>query len=245
MSSRSQYYLRFLAIFTLVALVCAAADTLRAESGAARIRSRIENVVRNHVHDGFQKANLKGEVVAIHLPPLVAGLDPDVKIRTIRTFTPSTAAGRYVIPLEIGHSGGAPEKINITVESMAVVEGWATRFPLKRGDLVLTEQFERKSIKVNSREREFFCWDSLPSGYRLNTNLAQGQLLQFHHLDEVPAVLQGEEVMIHFQRNSVTLISPGKTRREGKIGDMIPVVAIATGKRLYGRLVAPGIVMVE
>jgi flagella basal body P-ring formation protein FlgA len=245
MFSRSPNYLRFLAIFTLVALVCAAAESLHAESGAARIRNRIENVVRNHVHKGFQKANLKGEVVAIHLPSFVVGFDTDVKIRTIRTFTPSTAAGRYVIPLEIDHDGGAPEKINVTVESMAVVEGWAARFPLKRGDLIETEQFERKDIKVTRREHEFFNWDSIPSGYQLSTNLAQGQLLQFHHLDEVPAVRQGQEVMIHFQRNSVTLISPGKTRGEGKIGDMIPVVASVTGKRLYGRLVAPGILIVE
>jgi flagella basal body P-ring formation protein FlgA len=245
MSLRSQYYLRFLAIITLVALVCAAAESLRAESGAARIRNRIENVVRNHVNEGFHRANLQGEVVAIYLPPLVAGFNPDVKIRTIRTFTPSTAAGRYVIPLEIDHNGGAPEKINVTVESMAVVEGWAARFPLKRGDLLEKEQFDRKGFKVTRREHEFFNWDSLPSGYRLSTNLAQGQLLQFHHLDEVPAVRQGQEVMIHFQRNSVTLISPGKTRGEGKIGDMIPVVAMTTGKRLYGRLVAPGIVTVE
>lgn len=237
--------LHLLVTFILVALVCAAAEILRAESGAARIRTRIESVVRNHIDEGFQKANLRGEIVAIHLPSHVADLDPEIKIRTVRTFIPSTAAGRYVIPLEVDHIGGAPEKINVMVESMAVVEGWVARFPLKRGDLLKIEQFERKSIKVAHREREFFNWDSLPSGYRLNTNLAQGQMLQFHHLDEVPAVLQGEDVMIHFQRNSVTLISPGKTRREGKIGDKIPVVATSTGRRLFGRLVAPGIVIVE
>lgn len=241
----SQYYSRFLAIIILVALVCAAAESLYAESGAARIRSQIENVVRSHVLAGYQKANLKGEIVAIHLPPLASDFESGISIRTVRTFTPSTAAGRYVIPLEIDHNGGAPEKINVTIESMAIVEGWAARFPLKRGDILKAEQFERKSIKVAYRERDFFYWDSLPSGYRLSTNMTQGQLLKFHHLDEIPAVSQGQDVMIHFQRNSVTLVSPGKTRDEGMIGDMIPVVAIGTGKRLYGRLVTPGIVLVE
>ena len=245
MQLHSQRYSGFLAIIILVALVCAAAESLYAESGAARIRNRIENAVRDHVLDGFQKANLKGEIVAIHLPPLAFNFDADIQIRTVRVFTPSTAAGRYVIPLEIDHNGGAPEKINVTIESMAVVEGWAAKFPLKRGDVLKAEHFERKNVKVAHRERDFFNWDSLPSGYRLSTNMTQGQLLQFHHLDEIPAISQGQDVMIHFQRNSVTLVSPGKTRKEGMIGDLSPVVAIDTGRRLYGRLVTPGIVLVE
>lgn len=58
-------------------------------------------------------------------------------------------------------------------------------------------------------------------------------------------VRRGEQVMIHFRRRNLILVSPGKTRREGNVGDLIPVVASVTGKRLFGRLVSPGIVVVE
>ena len=238
----------------LVGVVCALAVGLRA--GAARqgrtltaprttLRDRLEEAVRQQVMEGFRKTDLMAEVVAVHLPPNVDRLDPDAALRPLRAFLPRKAAGRYVIPMEIIPQEGAAVKVNTTVECVAVVEGWAARFPMKRGTLIEPEDFQRNKIRVTRREQDYFTADSLPEGFQLSTSVAQGQLLQFHHLEEVPAVQRGEQVMIHFRRRNLTLVSPGKARREGSIGDLIPVVASATGKRLYGRLVSPGIVVVE
>ena len=212
---------------------------------SATIRDRLQEAVCRQVMEGFRKADLRAEVVAVHLPPNIDELAPDAAIRPLRVFLPGKAAGRYVIPLEITPHEGAAVKVNTTVECVAVVEGWAARFPIKRGSLIEPENFQRKQIRVTRREQDYFTADSVPEGYQMSTSLAQGQLLQFHHLEEVPVVQRGEHVMIHFRRTNLTLISPGKARREGGIGDLIPVVTKATGKRLYGRLVSPGIVVVE
>jgi len=230
----------------MVGVVCALAVGLRA--GAAprtTLRDRLEEAVRQQVMEGFRKTNLMAEVVAVHLPPNVDRLDPGAALRPLRAFLPRKAAGRYVIPMEIIPQDGAAVKVNPTVECVAVVEGWAARFPMKRGTLIEPEDFQRNKIRVTRREQDYFTADSLPEGFQLSTSVAQGQLLQFHHLEEVPAVQRGEQVMIHFRRRNLMLVSPGKARREGSIGDLIPVVASATGKRLYGRLVSPGIVVVE
>lgn len=231
----------------LIGLVCALSGSLRVEGPprATLLRDRLEQATRQHVREGFDRANLTGELVAMHLPPNIDELDPTATIRPLRAFLPQKAAGRYVIPMEITPQVGDPVKVNITVECVAVVEGWAARFPLKRGTLLEPEQFQRKTLRVTRREQEYFAADSLPEGYQLSTSLAQGQLLQFHHLAVVPVVQRGEQVMIHFRRRNLVLVSPGKARREGRIGDLIPVVAATTGKRLYGRLVSPGIVVVE
>ena len=230
----------------LVGVVCALAVGLRA--GAAprtTLRDRLEEAVRQQVMEGFRKTNLMAEVVAVHLPPNVDRLGPDAALRPLRAFLPRKAAGRYVIPMEIIPQVGAAVKVNTTVECMAVVEGWAARFPIKRGTLIEPEDFQRKKVRITRREQDYFTADSLPEGFQLSTSVAQGQLLQFHHLETVPVVQRGEQVMIHFRRQHLTLVSPGKARREGSIGDLIPVVASVTGKRLYGRLVSPGIVVVE
>ncbi len=236
-------------IFTAVLLAgifCALAGGLLAGAvPKATIRERLEEAVSQQVMEGFRKAGLMAEVVAVHLPTNVDKLDPDAAIRPLRAFLPRKAAGRYVISLEVTPLKGAAVKVNTTVECVAVVEGWAVRFPLKRGTLIEPEDFQRKKIRVTRREQEYFTADSLPGGYQMSTSLSQGQLLQFHHLEKVPVVQRGEQVMIHFRRTNLTLISPGKARREGNIGDLIPVVASTTGKRLYGRLVSPGIVVVE
>ncbi|UCH09105.1 MAG: flagellar basal body P-ring formation protein FlgA [Fidelibacterota bacterium] len=231
----------------MVALVCAAGSVLQAEDSpvAQEIRGQLEQAVRQHVQQGFGQANLTGEVVAIHLPPNIDGISQPATVRPIRRFLPREAAGRYVIPLEITPAQGKPVKVNLTVECVAVINGWAARFPLKRGSQLDPTNFIRKQIRVSHREQDYFVADCLPEGYQLSASLAQNQLLQFHQFEEVPVVQRGEQVMIHFRRENFTLMSPGKVRREGSIGDLIPVVATATGKRLYARLVSPGIVVVE
>jgi flagella basal body P-ring formation protein FlgA len=238
---------RVLLTLLLVALVGAAGSVLQAEDSPAalQIRDQLDQAVREHVQQGFEVANLTGEVVAIHLPPNIDKLSQPFTLRLLRRFLPREAAGRYVIPMEITPAEGIPAKVNLTVECVAVINGWVALFPLKRGSLLEPTQFRRKQIRVSRRERDYFLADSLPEGYRLSTSLASGQILQFHQFEEVPVVQRGEQVMIHFRRENFTLMSPGKVRREGSIGDLIPVVATATGKRLYARLVSPGIVVVE
>ena len=209
------------------------------------LRQMLETAVRRHVAEGFEKTGLPGELVAVHLPANLTGLHTAVDIKPLRRFLPNKAAGRYVIPLEITLSSGRPLKVNVTAECVAIVRGWAVRWPLGRGTHLGEEQFERKTIRVTRREQNYFTANEMPAGLQLTTSLAGGMLLQAHHLEAIPAVQSGESVEIHFRRRSLTLISPGKARREGNIGELIPVVATVTGKRLYGRLVAPGIVVVE
>ena len=209
------------------------------------LETRLEQAVHRQVMQGFKRANLDGELVAIHLPPLIKGLDPRSAIEPLRTFVPKKAAGRSIVPMAVTPAGGQPVKINITIETVAVVKGWTSNMPLKRGNRLRPEQFGRKTIRVTQREQDYFTAESLPEGYQLSTRLAPGRLLQFHHLELVPDVQRGEQVMIYFRRKHVTLVSPGKARRSGHIGDIIPVVAAVTGKRLYGRLESPGIVVVE
>ena len=231
----------------MVALVSVAGSVLQAEDSpvALQIRGQLEEVVRQHVQQGFEQTNLAGEVVAIHFPPNIDEIGQPFTVRPIRRFLPREAAGRYVIPLEISPANGNPVKVNLTAECVAVINGWVAHFPLKRGSLLEADNFRRKQVRVTRRERDYFIADTLPEGYQLSTSLSQNQLLQFHQMEEVPAVQRGEQVMIHFRRENFTLVSPGKVRREGVIGDLIPVVATPTGKRLYARLVSPGIVVVE
>lgn len=209
------------------------------------LEDRLERAVRRQVMQGFKQANLPGELVAIHLPPNIENLDPNSAIKPLAKFVPKKAAGRSVVPMAVTSAGGQLVKINITIETVAVVNGWTTILPIKRGSRLRPEQFERKTIRVTRREQDYFTSESLPEGYQLSTSLAPGRLLQFHHLELVPDVYRGEHVMIYFRRKHVTLVSPGKARRSGHIGDIIPVVATVTGKRLYGRLESPGIVVVD
>ena len=232
-------------LYVLGLAILMAAAPLAGDASLAPLHDQLEEVVRKHVAAGFRQAGLEGELVAIHLPANVAPIGAATDIKPVRSFIPRKAAGRYVIPLEITLPGGQLMKVNATVECVAVVHGWAVRLPTKRGTRLETKDFIRKTIRVTRREKEFFTDGEIPDNFQLTTHLSAGDFLRMHHLETIPAVVRGEQIEIHFRRHSITLISPGKARRQGNIGDTIPVVASVTGKRFYGRLVAPGKVVVE
>ncbi|MCK4578849.1 MAG: flagellar basal body P-ring formation protein FlgA [Candidatus Marinimicrobia bacterium] len=206
---------------------------------------RLEAVVVDEVNTGLRREGLTGELVALNLPANLPDYSPSSEIKVMRQFVPSKAAGRWVLPVEVTPPGGKSVKVNITLETMALIHVWEAIMPVKRGDPLDEENFRRKLIRVNRRERDYYTENDFPGRYQLNHSISAGQSLHHHHIKKEPAVHRGEAVMIHYQRNNLALIMPGKARRDGQIGDVIPVIAGSTGKRIYGRLDAPGVVIVE
>ena len=227
----------------LIALLLAAATVAPAQADDPR--TRLKKAVRSHVQEGLTKAGLVGEVTQIQLPARSADLQPGSTLEPLRAFVPDRAAGRYLIPMEIRPPEGRPFNVYVSVATVAVVEGWTTRFAVKRGAALEPEQFYRKTVRVASHEADYVQEAALPEQYQLTTSMKPGQLLRHHHIEPVPAVKAGEQVTIYFKSDTITLISPGKARRKGRIGEVIPVVATATGKRFFGRLTSPGVVVVE
>ena len=209
------------------------------------LRTRLEAAVTQHIMTGFSKSGLSGEIVSIQLPRNLDQLDASSSIVAVKAFLPRQAGGRYVIPIRLTPPGGPSIRINALVQCVAVLTGWVARMPLDRETALSSGEFERKVVRITRRERDYFTADALPEGHRLSARIEAGQFLRYHHLEPIPAVKRGERVTVRFKRSTLTLVSPGKARRDGRIGDMIPVVVTVTGKRFHGRLVSPGIVVVE
>ncbi len=208
------------------------------------LTEQIEAVVLEHAAKGFTEAGLKGEIVAVHLPRNLPTGTQEVFIKPLRKFMPPRAAGRYVIPLDI-IAGNSAIKINVTVESVALINGWQANQPLKRGTPLNPRYFKRKIIRVTQRENEYFDGPVLPRNRQLAASIGGGHMLKYQHVEVIPAIVRGEKVTIQYRLKNLILTSPGKARREGQIGDLIPVIATETGKQLAGRLHANGIVVIE
>ena len=201
--------------------------------------------VRAHVEAGLTAAGLHGEITSIVLPVAAAQLPVDSRVRPIRQFIPGRAAGRHIIPLEVTRPGAPSTKINVTVSTVAVIIGWTTAYAVQRGDALEPSQFTRKTIRVNGRESDYIQEEALPDNYQLASTIKPGQLLKHFQIEPIPDVNSGDEVTIYFKYNTITLVSPGKARRKARVGETLPVVATATGRRFYGVLVSPTVVIVE
>ncbi len=229
----------------LVAILWLPGIIYPATPAGTSLESRLEGALAEHVTAGLRRANLSGEVAVVQLPANMGNYPPGSGIRPLRSFLPAKAAGRFVIPMEISPPNVRPVRIYATVETVALIHGWAAKMPLKRGDPLDEDKFKRTTARVSRGEKEYFIGTTLPEGYQMSARLAPGDMLRYHHLEEAPAVKRGEAVTIYYKRNSITLVSPGRARRKGQLGDVIPVIAAVTGKQMFGRLDAPGIIVVE
>jgi flagella basal body P-ring formation protein FlgA len=208
------------------------------------LTEKIEAVVREHAALGLSEAGLDGEIVAIHMPRNLPTGTQEVFIKPLRKFMPPRAAGRFIIPLDI-ITGNSAIKINVTVETVALINGWEAREPLKRGTPLSARNFKRKIFRVIQRENEYYDGPELAGNRQLAASIAGGHMLKYQHIEVIPEVVRGEKVTIRYKLNNLILTSPGKARREGQIGDLIPVIATETGKQLDGRLQADRIVVIE
>ena len=60
-----------------------------------------------------------------------------------------------------------------------------------------------------------------------------------------PAVSPGQRIRLRVRVGAVTASTPGVARQAGLVGDVVAVHNPASGKRLRGRVVAPGVVEVS
>ena len=186
-----------------------------------------------------------GGAAGIVLPTAAERLPVDSQVLPIRDFIPSQAAGRHIVPLIVTRPGKPSTKIHVTVSTVAVIHGWTTTYKIKRGEALDISRFFRKTMRVGSRESDYIQAETFPENYRIASTLKPGKLLKHHHIEPIPDVDSGDEITIYFKHETITLVSPGKARRRGRIGETIPVTATATGKRFYGVLISPRVVVVE
>ena len=181
----------------LAALLAMPFGLLSAGTSRDTFDSRLEAALKDHVTEGLRLANLSGEVVTVQLPANLGEYPHGSGIRPLRSFLPDKAAGRYIIPMEISPPGVRPVRIYAAVETVALVNGWEARLPLKRGDPLDPQGFKRTTARVDRREQDYYTAASLPEGYQICARLAPGDLLRYRHIEEAPDVKRGEDVTIY------------------------------------------------
>lgn len=75
------------------------------------------------------------------------------------------------------------------------------------------------------------------TGRRTRRYVQAGEILTDRMLEPIPVVERGEQVNMHFLKESLEIVMPGKARENGQVGDEIRVYCLETGKSFEAEII--------
>ncbi len=140
---------------------------------------------------------------------------------------------------------GTNQSINfpVTVTLHQFSETARARMKIKRGDVLMPELFEWQWTDLGQKKRntDFHGRNSLMGASSART-IQAGDFLRQCDLKPTPVVLTGDRVELQIQRGSVCVSVNATARKEGCIGQTIPVRNEMTKQLVNARVMAPGLV---
>jgi|CZCB01.1.fsa_nt_gi flagella basal body P-ring formation protein FlgA len=149
--------------------------------------------------------------------------------------------GNNLLKLRVVKDGRVLRRFTLAVQIRA-----KARVPVLKADIKRHHTLDLQAIVWEERELKGGELTALPeTPVRATRWLRQGEPLQEGEIEPVPQVTKGGRVLIECYTNGIRIRVPGKARRDGWQGQVIPVVNIDSGKTVLARVVGAGKVEVE
>ncbi|WP_456388240.1 flagellar basal body P-ring formation chaperone FlgA [Desulfolithobacter sp.] len=115
---------------------------------------------------------------------------------------------------------------------------------LRRGQIVTADKIRMTRQDIASLQDPFFNPDNI-IGMQVRYTLHAGKAIEHRHVEEPPVIRKGDLVKIIASRSGLQLTATGMSRMDGRPGDVVRVQNMNSGKLIYCRVDAPGLVSVE
>lgn len=133
--------------------------------------------------------------------------------------------------------------LNSTIEIKT--EGWVTRHPISRGTVLDKSMLEPRPVTINEQRQGSYQDPKHMIGMEARRNINAGVPLTPQLLVTPDAVSRGERVIISAGNSTFAIETRGEALHSGKVGDQISVRNESSGRRIRGRIVAPGRVSIH
>lgn len=128
--------------------------------------------------------------------------------------------------------------LNSTVEIQT--QGWVTRHPISRGTVLDKSMLESRQVTINEQRSNSYQDLQHMLGMEARRNINAGVPLTPQLLVAPDAVSRGDRVIISAGNATFAIETRGEALHSGKVGDQISVKNESSGRRIRGRIVAPG-----
>ncbi len=128
------------------------------------------------------------------------------------------------------------------IEALAEVATAATT--LRRGQIITPDRIRMTRQNIAALQDPFFSPRNV-IGMQVKRTLHAGKAIERRYVEPPPVIRKGDLVKILASRGGLQLTATGMSRMDGRPGDVIRVQNMNSGKLIYCRVDAPGLVSVE
>jgi len=142
--------------------------------------------------------------------------------------------------LLISCTGDRPWRIFLKAQVEIQAQGWVTSQPIGRGTRLDESMLEARMVTINEIRRAGYTNPENMIGMEARRNINAGTTITPDLLVAPDAVSRGDRVIIFSGNSAFAIETRGEAVNGGQLGDQITVINETSGRRVRGRIVAPG-----
>lgn len=162
--------------------------------------------------------------------------DGDLKIK-VDPASGKSLSGRIAIPVTVFVDDEKITRRYIDVEIKSMADMWVVKYPQPKGKILTSDHLEKRRICLTkTRGRPYLSVASI-LGKRTVRAIAGDTVLVQGMLEQAPVLKKGDVVAILAVRNSLSVRTFGIVHRAGCVGEVVPVINIDTGAKIFARVI--------
>lgn len=227
-------------IFTALLALALAVPAAAAPLGTDLVRDAMLEAARASLPDTVVSVDVHGVQVRgnVEIPSKA-----DVEV-LIRAEGDEDWIGRVSAEAEIFVNGSTVRTVRVLGTITAHVEVAVLRNPVPRGATISPSDVALARRDASSLPKGLVMQPGSLIGRTTKRDLGLNQLVTEGDLLEHTDALRNRPVTLVVRSGALTVASPGVLRKDGRIGELVEVLATSTNSTVYGILISPDVVEV-
>lgn len=224
----------FACCFSFAALPTEAAFPTKQITGD-QIAQTARNYLKQNIPLEDYNLQLKTKLAAQTVP---AG-KIDLKVKPLN---PDKWGGHTAVPVQILLNGKNYRTIVVTFHLQVFQKAVIVIQPLKKGEVISPDKVALKRVDVSRLYRSSYNSLNEVIGARATRYLGPNMILTKADVEQVPLALKGKPVTIRVKVGLVEISTIGKALADGRMGDLIQVQNLDSGKKIFTKVIGPALV---